>query len=258
MARGRDPARDKAKLLWLNAGGERAPKGILKDIALELGKSDNQIRKWKNLDNWGSGNKTKSNSNVTKSNGNVTIGEKAIKKKVIEEFLDDIEENELNDMQTAFCIHYIQCFNGKQAAIKAGYKPTAAYTMGSRLLNNPKVKNYLLKLKQSYDRELFLDGKRLLDRHMKIAFSDIFDFIDGQRRLKPIEELDGTLIKDFSYSKEETDFDGGSTTKTNIKLKVEDRKDSLKFLSKYFGLGEEVEEEEEEINTIEVVKICHS
>lgn len=80
MARIRDPARDKAFELWKEAGGEKAPKGILKEIAETLEKSETLIRKWKNIDEWSSDKNTSNNvsksniskSNVTKSNGNVT------------------------------------------------------------------------------------------------------------------------------------------------------------------------------------------
>lgn len=65
MARERSPERDKAKLMWLESGGERK----LKDIAAELGVSDSQVRKWKNQDKWDAA----LNSNVTnESNSNVT------------------------------------------------------------------------------------------------------------------------------------------------------------------------------------------
>lgn len=47
--------------MWLDSGGKKK----LKDIASDLGVSETQIRKWKNLDKW--------NSNVTnQSKGNVT------------------------------------------------------------------------------------------------------------------------------------------------------------------------------------------
>lgn len=48
MARARDPNREIAKQMYLESNGEM----LLKDIAAELGKSDTQIRKWKNLDKW--------------------------------------------------------------------------------------------------------------------------------------------------------------------------------------------------------------
>lgn len=69
MPRARDPNRDKAKELYLESDG----KMLLKDIAEQLGKSDSQIRKWKNQDKWDNhlkGNVTnQSKGNVTKQSG---------------------------------------------------------------------------------------------------------------------------------------------------------------------------------------------
>ena len=61
MPRARSPKRDEAYKIWLDSGGKKK----LKDIASDLGVSETQIRKWKNLDKW--------NGNVThQSKGNVT------------------------------------------------------------------------------------------------------------------------------------------------------------------------------------------
>jgi Phage terminase small subunit len=71
MPRKRDPRRDEAFEIWKVSGGEMK----LKDIAAQLGVSDTQVRKWKNLDQWErklKGNVTIEKRNVTKSNGNVT------------------------------------------------------------------------------------------------------------------------------------------------------------------------------------------
>ena len=48
MARARDPARDKAKEMYLHSEGKK----LLKDIAAELGKDDSLVRKWKRQDEW--------------------------------------------------------------------------------------------------------------------------------------------------------------------------------------------------------------
>ena len=61
MPRARSPKRDEAYKMWLDSGGKKK----LKDIASDLGVSESQVRKWKNLDKW--------NGNVTnQSKGNVT------------------------------------------------------------------------------------------------------------------------------------------------------------------------------------------
>jgi uncharacterized protein YjcR len=64
MPRQRDPRRDKAFEIWKKSGGEIK----LKDIAAQLGVSDTQIRKWKNLDRW----EQKLKGNVTIEKRNVT------------------------------------------------------------------------------------------------------------------------------------------------------------------------------------------
>ena len=72
MSRIRDPARDGAYTLWKEAGGKKAPKGILIDIAERLNKNVSLIRKWKNLDDW--------EHTITNKNGNVTNKKKLLQK----------------------------------------------------------------------------------------------------------------------------------------------------------------------------------
>lgn len=61
MARPRSPNRDKALQLWLESKKKRK----LKDIAAELQVSEQQVRKWKNIDKWDKVTLPNSNSNVT-------------------------------------------------------------------------------------------------------------------------------------------------------------------------------------------------
>ncbi len=65
MARPRSPSRDKAKQLWLDSGKKR----MLKDIAAELQVSEEQVRKWKNQDQWDKVTLLNANGNVTKHKG---------------------------------------------------------------------------------------------------------------------------------------------------------------------------------------------
>jgi len=81
VPRARSPNRDKAFELWKESGKNRT----LKEIAQELGVSESQVRKWKNLDKWDEAqalpNVTKSIGNAAESKGNVTIEEKTPKRK---------------------------------------------------------------------------------------------------------------------------------------------------------------------------------
>ncbi len=72
MPRARSPNRDKARELWLQSEKKR----LLKDIAAELGVSEEQVRKWKNQDAWNAAvqkvtlpKADNGNSNVTKQRG---------------------------------------------------------------------------------------------------------------------------------------------------------------------------------------------
>lgn len=64
MARPRSPNRDKAFQLWFESGKKRQ----LKSIAAELQISEEQVRKWKNLDKWDKVTLPNAKSNVTKKN----------------------------------------------------------------------------------------------------------------------------------------------------------------------------------------------
>lgn len=81
MPRPRSPNRDKAFELWLESGKSRT----IKDISEELGVSENQVRKWKNQDNWENKealpNVTRSNGNTAQTNGNITNQSKPAKRK---------------------------------------------------------------------------------------------------------------------------------------------------------------------------------
>lgn len=65
MARPRSPNRDKAYQLWLDSGKKRQ----LKDIAVELQVSEEQVRKWKNQDKWDKVTLPNAKSNVTNHKG---------------------------------------------------------------------------------------------------------------------------------------------------------------------------------------------
>ncbi len=78
MARNRDPAREKAKELWKEAGGDKAPKGILKEIADKLALSEGTVRGWKAKDKWSVPKKKameRSDKNMERSNNKNLINQ---------------------------------------------------------------------------------------------------------------------------------------------------------------------------------------
>ncbi|MFR4478217.1 MAG: terminase small subunit [Fusobacterium sp.] len=254
MARIRDPARDKAKELWLEAGGENAPKGILKEIAEKLNVSEGTIRGWKAKDKWSDFNKNeteRSVKNMERSNENNK------KKLQLEESdFEYVDDDGLTDKQRLFCNYYMQSFNATQAAIKAGYSEKSAYQIGYQLLQKTSVKAYLNNLKEQQKSELFISQEWVLNRHAQIANSNINDYITPDGTLK--KNTDGTLIKKITVKTSKVEIEGAYKENSTVSIELEDRKESLKFLTKYLGLEKEESsnkgDEDDGTLKIEVIK----
>lgn len=253
MARIRDPARDKAKELWLEAGGENAPKGILKEIAEKLNVSEGTIRGWKAKDKWSDFNKNeteRSVKNMERSNENNK------KKLQLEESdFEYVDDDGLTDKQRLFCHYYMQSFNAYQAAIKAGYSEKSAYQIGYQLLQKTSVKAYLKNLKEQQKSELFISQEWVLNRHAQIANSNINDYITPDGTLK--KNTDGTLIKKIIVKISRSEFEGSYKESSTVSIELEDRKESLKFLTKYLGLEKEDDSElnDEKTDRDAIIKI---
>ncbi|MGL5716157.1 MAG: terminase small subunit [Cetobacterium sp.] len=230
--------KDKAKQLWLKAGGNNAEKGTLTLIAEELGVSQATVRSWKNRYKWEnatgkSETKGKKKRNVAEKSESVTKEDKILKEEIKEVLLD----NNLTEKQKNFCIEYMKSFNATQSAIKAGYAKSGAFVEGHRLLKNAKVRKYLEELKEMYAQEDYFETRRLLERHRQIAFADLRDYIGETGELKSLSDVDGTLIKKITVK---SSFNSqGSSSSSSIEL--EDRSKSLDFLGKFYGLDPTVE-----------------
>lgn len=242
MARIRDPARDKAKELYLNN------KDITnREIATILGVDEKKIATWKIRDNWKCS--TTEKKNVVQQNKKCsTTKRKEEKKELIPdenkdyEWIDEIDG--LTGKQRLFCDYYIKTFNATQSAIKAGYSKNTAYAIGYENLKKPQIKAYLTKLRDAYMEDEYLDTKRLLERHRQIAFYDVNDYVNDDGTLKDLSECDGSLIRKVSAEKtnieeisevgEEKKTKTKEVIKTNFEL--EDRSKSLVFLTKFYGL----------------------
>jgi len=216
----------------------------LKNIADKYNVKYSTVRSWKSRGNW-----------INKKKGKVATKEKKLRqitdiatKSKIKQIVADMEEDGINNQQREFVVNYIQSNDPKQSAINAKYSPHTAYVTSHRLLHDVKIKKYINEIKALQLEELHLNKMDILNRHAKIAYSNIFDFIGEDKRLKPIDEMDGTLIKDFAITIEESENEYEKKKKTSIKLKIEDRKNSLEFLTKYFKVEDESKDENINVN----------
>lgn len=122
-----------------------------------------------------------------------------------------------------FCEYYVEGKNRKVALVKAGFKdrPTS---YASRLLANKKIKKYVAWLKTKALNECMVNAMDLIDAWVRIAFSDITDFVDiypHSIRLKPADEVDGQLVKSIKSGRD------------GISIELYDKMKALDNLAKY-------------------------
>lgn len=243
MGRKRSPARDAAKALWLT--DQSRP---LKDIAAELGVSEEQVRKWKSIDRW-----DKNKVTLPKNKGNVTEI-----KNVRKRMLEAVDENEaLTEKEKAFCYHYMQTFNGTAAVLKAGYDTNYPNRIAYALLQKGKIREEIKRLKEIRNAALLAEKEDIVAQYMRIAFADITDFVSFGRETVEVMGMFGPIvIKDEETGEKETltkevnqvkfldsnIVDGTILSevkqgKDGASVKLSDRMKALAWLSDYFELN---------------------
>ena len=104
-----------------------------------------------------------------------------------------------------FCECYIESHNYKIALLKAGYQSNHNSSLAGRLLMNEKIQRYVCWLKLRVLRQHMVNAYDLIDEWIRIAFSDMTDFVDiypNSIKLKPADQVDGQLIKSIKSGRD--------------------------------------------------------
>lgn len=181
--------------------------------------------------------------------------------------LNEVED--LTEKQRLFCLYYVKSFNATQSAINAGYATMSAHVTGSQLLRNPKVSGEIRRIKQSMTDELYIEAMDVLSKYVKIAFSNITDFLTfGQKEVEvmgpfgPVKDEEGNqLWKEVNYVdfKDSGFVDGTIISevkqgKDGVSIKLEDRSKALEKLSLYFDLFPDKFKREIESKKLEIAQ----
>lgn len=226
MARIRDPARDKAKELYLNN------KDITnREIANILKIDEKKVATWKYRDKWECN--TEEKKNVVQQNKKCsTTKPKEEKKELIPdendkyEWIDEIDG--LSDKQRLFCYYYMESLNVFQAGVKAGYSPNYSRTRIYEMLEKDSIKAFLKKLREQQKQDFLISQEKILNRHVQVAFSDINEYFEEDGSLKPLSEVDGSLVRKIKIIKK----DGFESAEIQLIEKCP----SLAWLTKRVGL----------------------
>lgn len=225
MPKARSPERDQAYELYKNSKGLMP----LREIARQLNVPEKSISGWKCKDKWDDQmngvlhSKIKDKRSTPKS------------KKVVKALINEINENEeLDEREKLFCLYYIECFNGKQAYIQAGFPVNtdgSARVGACRLMKKPKIRAEIKRLQNLRKELLFADEGDIIERLQRIAFADITHVVNISKNgreitLKLPEEIDGSLIESIGNDK------------FGVKVKMSNRMDAFKMLYDYLGLSD--------------------
>lgn len=154
-------------------------------------------------------------------------------------YLDETEEDllrytrkemiePLTERERKFCEYYVHNFNIKTSAIKAGYSPKSANSVGWSVRKKHAVNRYICWLKLKLSKELHISAMDVIDQYARIAFADITEFIDitptGRIKVKPAEQLDGQIIHRIKEGVQ------------GVEIELEDRMKALQKIEDYFDI----------------------
>ena len=215
----------------------------LVEIANQLNIPDGTVRRWKSTYNWDSERSVKNEQN------------KRAKQKPIDDGTKETMMNEnLTHEQRLFCIYYSKIFNATQSYINA-YKCDyeTANANGSRLLVNASVRAEIQRLQEIKRQQIVSSTDDLIDLHMRIAFSDIGQYLTfGKEHQQVIGQFGPVEVKDENGDKKPlmqevnvvklNDSHKVDTQliqevkqgKDGVSLKLADKNKSMDWLTKYF------------------------
>lgn len=163
------------------------------------------------------------------------------------------DEEGLTPKQRIFVMEYLRDFNATRAAMAAGYSKKTAYSIGWELLRKPEIKAAIQRYNESLMDEVGISAQRVLMEYMKIAFSDITDYVEFGQMDDPLFDGEGQPILDpktgdqmtykrsFVAFKNNDDVDGTIINeikqgKDGVSVKLYDKMKALDVLTKYIDL----------------------
>ena len=132
--------------------------------------------------------------------------------------------------------------NGKEAAIRAGYKPDNAKVVACMILQKPEIRFQVAKLQERVFERLDLNAQRVLYELACIAFANAQDFttvgLDGMPELdmSKLSRDQWAAIAEYTEDATGGQNDGERRLIVRRKIKQHDKVAALGMLGKYFKL----------------------
>lgn len=158
--------------------------------------------------------------------------------------------SKLTPKMERFIDEYLVDLNATQAAIRAGYSPKTAYSIGVQNLKKAVVQEEIQKRKKSAAEKLEITRDSVLKELAAIGFSNITDFVTISGRMVCVKDTDmvaADKLPALASIKEGM---------TGIEVKTHDKVRALEMLGKYLGLfdGQTTEDKDKENNLFEAIQ----
>lgn len=132
--------------------------------------------------------------------------------------------------QKRFVEEYLIDLNATQAAIRAGYSPDAAGSIGAENLKKPEIKSRIDKAMAERSRRTGINQDRVLQELARIGFAKITDVVDPETAEIRTDASDDDLACIQSIKIKPNEFG------TEREVKLYDKKAALVDLGKHLGL----------------------
>lgn len=138
--------------------------------------------------------------------------------------------------QVKFCEQYLIDLNAAQAMIRAGYSPKDTNVTGSENLAKPRISSYIAYLREKQSKRTEITADKILAEYARIAFQNLGDVIDGDGKMKSLNEWSRDDLAAVSEITEDIigGTDDGPVTKRKVRMLS--KQAALDALSKHKGL----------------------
>ncbi len=159
---------------------------------------------------------------------------------------------ELDPQYETFCLEYIKDFNGRRAAIAAGYSEVSAHVQATRLLKNDNVQIRLKELVCEKMDSLNVNKESVIREMARLAFSDLSHYFDknGNITLEDFKKLTPDQTAALADVRQVQTKDGPM-----IRVKLYDKLKALELLGRYLNLFAADESSKININIIQAIKL---
>lgn len=139
----------------------------------------------------------------------------------------------MTDKQKKFVNEYLIDLNATQAAIRAGYSPKTAYSIGEENLKKPEISNTISRAMAERSRRTGISQDRVVRELAKIAFVNINNICTSNGRIKE-DATDDDLSCIESIKVKQSESDTGSSEEREVKLCSKLK--ALELLGKHLGM----------------------